>query len=60
MDPNTTLAMIRRIADLTADTDTDDLSESDIQSLSELAVLISSLDAWITGGGFLPDAWQRN
>lgn len=59
MDPNATLAMIRRLVSLTADVDTDDLAEDDIQALSELAGLVSSLDAWITGGGFLPDAWKR-
>lgn len=58
MDPNILLTHIRRLAPLGM-VDTDDLSESDIGNLAELANLVSSLDQWLTRGGFLPDDWDH-
>lgn len=51
MDPNATLAEIRA---LVAACQAGDIIDGD-----RLAELVSALDEWITGGGFLPAAWQR-
>lgn len=51
MDPNATLAEIRTLTALQesgAPIDTDRLAE-----------LITALDAWLSGGGFLPTPWQH-
>jgi hypothetical protein len=55
MDPNVTLAEMRTIARLSAEGRLAD----PIDSLERMGELIIALDEWITGGGFLPDAWQR-
>lgn len=47
MDPNATLARIRKLID-----------SSDPDDLAELAESIRSLDGWISNGGFLPTAWD--
>ena len=52
MDPNANLAEQRRILALPSD-------ETTREDLARLAELAGALDEWISGGGFLPDAWQR-
>ena len=56
MDPDSTLAAIRQIADVceSAQRPLDD-NES-----ATLAGLIRALDTWISGGGFLPTAWNHH
>jgi hypothetical protein len=55
MDPNANLAeqleISRRV--LACETVVDVLAE-----LDRLAELVEALNAWIVGGGFLPDAWK--
>lgn len=53
MDPDITLANIRRLTKLTHERDLEP-SEAD-----DLAELIEALDDWIARGGFLPRAWAR-
>ena len=54
MDPNANLAEQRRISSrLITVTGADRLA-----ALERLADLSDALDEWISGGGFLPDAWQ--
>ena len=55
MDPDSTLAAIRQIADV---------CESQQRPLDDnesatLAGLINALDTWITRGGYLPTAWNH-
>lgn len=45
MDPNETLEQLRRAADGSASPD-------------EVQELFHDLDEWLSGGGFLPDAWD--
>lgn len=54
MDPNATL---NRIRILTARMLADGAPESD--DAAELAELVSALDSWILGGGFLPSDWAK-
>jgi hypothetical protein len=56
MDPNATLARIRELtATLAAGDPPGVFRRIDAE---ELADLVSSLDRWISGGGFLPGAWR--
>lgn len=57
MDPNVTLAEIRAlIRDLReAQDDGDEGSVADVGA--NLAEKTEALDQWVTGGGFLPEAW---
>lgn len=50
MDPNQTLAEIRKILAT--------LTVGDTQRLAELADKIEDLDEWLSDGGFPPDAWN--
>lgn len=57
MDPNATLRRIRELVKELQEPegdgyDTDTLTE-------ELTELVSSLDNWLTKGGFLPKQWER-
>ncbi len=57
MDPNATLAEIRRLID---DLDNGRCSPSQARrARADVADLFRALDEWITRGGFLPTAWQR-
>lgn len=49
MDPNDTLDRIRAIVDMD--------HEDTERTYEELATLVQSLDLWLSGGGFPPDAW---
>lgn len=49
MDPNETLAEMRRLA---ASADPDDMDR--------LSQLVEALDDWLRKGGFLPRAWERD
>jgi hypothetical protein len=54
MDPNAALAELRGLyADL-LDTEEDD------DHVMRIAELTQALDQWLTGGGFLPNEWQKN
>jgi hypothetical protein len=50
MDPNATLTEIRALVDA---------NHHVVMDADRLAELISALDEWITGGGFLPTPWQH-
>ena len=53
MDPNETLSEIRRlIADHRA-------GRGYSGTLEEVAELVTALDEWLAGGGFLPNGWAR-
>ena len=52
MDPNATLARIRRLIDPAI------IDEAHHADLVEITEAIRDLDEWLTGGGFLPTAWQ--
>lgn len=56
MDPNAALAAIRR---LVTESDVVDLDDRELLAsmLEDLANRVQGLDDWLTGGGFLPDAW---
>lgn len=63
MDPNANLEEMRQLAaailamtvEQAGETETADL-HADAVRLSEL---VEALDGWISGGGFLPKAWER-
>ncbi len=52
MDPNANLAEQRRILARR------DAGTARLADYERLADLVAALDQWITGGGFLPDAWR--
>lgn len=54
MDPNTALTEIRRIA-----SSLNDREEYPPEQVTRLLELVGGLDGWLTGGGFLPTAWER-
>lgn len=56
MDPNANLEEQRRIVARLTDGEGPDDPGADAYRLAELA---QALDEWISGGGFLPDAWRR-
>lgn len=51
MDPNATLAELRRIAQRNLENEGD---------LGRMAELFEALDNWILNGGFLPNNWNKN
>lgn len=57
MDPNETLAVIRRITSQVLNTDLTTTEVSDL--LWNLAESVNDLDGWLSRGGFLPDTWKR-
>ncbi len=58
MDPNANLDEIRDLVRDLSDLGIDD-DDIDMNALSQLLALIGALDEWLSGGGFLPRAWQR-
>lgn len=56
MDPNACLAQIRDILK-SFDSAKDDEEMAGLGS--ELVDYVSSMDTWLSQGGYLPDAWQR-
>lgn len=56
MDPNATLAEMRRLVGRMLDDESEHVDSGDAV---RLAALLEALDGWITGGGFLPAAWRR-
>lgn len=58
MDPNTTLAAIRKLLVYTDDPDSYPLDESASQ-LNELIEHVDALDTWLTHGGHFPAAWNH-
>ncbi len=63
MDPNANLREQLRIAARirVAQEAEEEGGISNVDELaSRLAELVEALNAWIVGGGFLPDAWQVN
>jgi hypothetical protein len=62
MDPNETLALIRKLTREIDQLDYRDLSDdaSELIDLTEeLCTLVNSLDSWFVDGGFLPGAWAN-
>lgn len=53
MDPNATLEELRRLIEGTKSAERDTLAE-------EIADRFEALDQWLSNGGFLPDAWNKN
>lgn len=51
MDPNEALRQIRAAID--------DWNEYEICDVESLITLVEGLDNWISGGGFLPNDWDR-
>lgn len=58
MDPNETLKMIRELAEFAANPNRSALASK--ASLWEAVELFKELDEWLSKGGFLPDAWNRD
>jgi hypothetical protein len=56
MDPNATLAEMRRLAAAILADDTNDATKAILAD--ELAEHVQTLDQWIGAGGFLPDSWS--
>jgi hypothetical protein len=57
MDPNATLAEIRRLA---AAALSGEYAIGDMDGVAtELAEYVTALDEWVATGGFLPDAWRQ-
>ena len=54
MDPDETLAQLRALA---KDTLSGEYATGD-EPAFELAELLTSLDEWLSRGGFLPNAWE--
>lgn len=54
MDPNAALAEIRDLTDALQHDPPTDASDA-----ARLAELIAGLDAWLSRGGSLPDAWKK-
>ena len=62
MDPNENLAEQRRICERLSARETSDPEEyesGDVDDWQRLAELAHALDEWLSGGGFLPEAWKR-
>lgn len=56
MDPNATLAMVRRlVGDIGRMLDHD--QTPDMATVNDLCEAVDGLDQWLATGGFLPDAW---
>lgn len=51
MDPNTTLEELRELAREWFDSDNDHAAQA--------SDLFNALDGWLSRGGFLPKAWER-
>ena len=60
MDPNAALENMRRaVANYRAGEDADMSAAELVDYARDMAELFAGLDEWVTGGGFLPAAWQR-
>jgi hypothetical protein len=53
MDPDAALEELRRITRRASE------GEADPGDFDRLCELVEALDGWISGGGFLPEAWRR-
>jgi hypothetical protein len=58
MDPNATLARIREI--IATPRNWNIWDNANTTDAEELAELVTALDQWISGGGFLPCDWSAN
>ena len=58
MDPNATLAEIRRLRLALTEAADGDSNDDEIELGQELADAFELLDGWLSNGGFLPRAWQ--
>lgn len=58
MDPNEALRQLRAAVSLWEDT-VGAHQGAHIDAGSVMRDVLTDLDAWLTHGGFLPDAWQR-
>lgn len=56
VDPNATLAEIRRLQAEWPDIDDDG---DQAEALADLAIQVERLDVWLSKGGFLPEAWTK-
>jgi len=56
MDPNETLRDIRELVTAWHEAD---LHSVEREVSEDLVGRIDALDAWLTSGGFLPEAWNR-
>lgn len=54
-DPNKALEKIRKLSETAGALDRDD----DLQPAWDLASLVDELDAWLSNGGSLPEAWNK-
>lgn len=59
MDPNETLTALRRLACVDSNPTGPWTPEYANARCQRYAELIEALDNWITGGGFLPEAWRK-
>lgn len=59
MDPNATLAEIRRLVRDAEHWAEAEEHERKAEAFERLAELAGALDGWLTSGGFLPSAWQQ-
>lgn len=61
MDPNKTLTTIRElVAKLQKDYEDPESNGIDQDEACELTSHVEALDAWMTAGNFLPEAWKAN
>lgn len=61
MDPKTTLAEMRHLAEaiqIMREDDRRDQDEELLELARRLAELVQAMDEWISGGGFLPPDWR--
>lgn len=59
MDPNAALAELDELAVFVASEEIEDL-DAFVRSANEMAIKYQALNDWLTGGGFLPTAWDPN
>ena len=57
MDPNANLKELRQLCDSMSKAELADQQYSQ-DDMARVLDLLTALDQWIAGGGFLPDAWQ--
>jgi hypothetical protein len=58
MDPNTALANLRSALDRAERAANEESNDAEIEAWQEVRELTRSLDDWLSGGGFLPSAWD--
>lgn len=59
MDPNATLAQIRRWESYRQEYEQKDKFADADRMARQIAEAVQALDEWITGGGFLPGDWRK-